>query len=66
MYQNIKTCIRKGEECSVFFNSEVGVKQGENISPFLFSLLNTTIFVLFVFTVSFQMLQYSSKADIAS
>jgi hypothetical protein len=38
MYQNIKTCIRKGEECSVFFNSEVGVKQGENMSPFLFSL----------------------------
>jgi hypothetical protein len=34
MYQNIKTCIRKGEECSVFFNSEVGVKQGEN---FLFA-----------------------------
>jgi hypothetical protein len=26
MYQNIKTCIPKGEECSVFFNSEVGVK----------------------------------------
>ena len=38
MYQNIKTSIRKGEECSVFVNSEVGVKQGENMSPFLFSL----------------------------
>jgi hypothetical protein len=38
MYQNIKTCIRKGEEWSVFFNSEVGVKQRENMSPFLFSL----------------------------
>jgi hypothetical protein len=34
MYQNIKTCIRKGEECSVVFNSEVGVKQGENTSLF--------------------------------
>jgi hypothetical protein len=34
MYQNIKTCIQKGEECSVFFNSEVGVKQGGNMSPF--------------------------------
>jgi hypothetical protein len=38
MYQNIKTCIPKGEECSVFFNSEVGVKQWENMYPFLFSL----------------------------
>ena len=38
MYQNIKTCIRKGHECSGFFNCEVGVKQGENMSPFLFSL----------------------------
>jgi hypothetical protein len=28
----------KGEECSVFFNSEVVVKQGENMFPFLFSL----------------------------
>ena len=38
MYQNIKTCIRKGNEYSDYFNCEVGVKQGENLSPFLFSL----------------------------
>jgi len=38
MYQNIKTCIRKGNEYSEFFNCEIGVKQGENLSPFLFSL----------------------------
>jgi hypothetical protein len=31
-----------------------------------FFLLSTTIFYLFVFTVSFQMLQYFSKADSAS
>ena len=37
MYQNIKTCIRKGNEYSEFFNCEIGVKQGENLSSFLFS-----------------------------
>ena len=38
MYQNIKTCIRKGNEYSEFFYCEIGVEQGENLSPFLFSL----------------------------
>lgn len=38
MYQNIKTCIKKGNDFSGFFNCDVGVKQGENLSPFLFSL----------------------------
>ena len=38
MYQNIKTCIRNNNECSGFFNCDVGVKQGENLSPFLFSI----------------------------
>jgi hypothetical protein len=28
MYQNIKTCIRKENEYSEFFNCEIGVKQG--------------------------------------
>ena len=34
MYQNIKTCIRKGNEYSEFFICEIGVKQGENCSFF--------------------------------
>ena len=38
MYQNIKTCIRKGNEYSEFFNCEIGVEQGKNLSPFLLSL----------------------------
>ena len=38
MYQNIKTCVKKGNEYSDFFMSHTGVKQGENLSPFLFSL----------------------------
>ena len=38
MYQNIKTCVRMGNDISEFFISTIGVKQGENLSPFLFSL----------------------------
>ena len=38
MYQNINTCIRKGNEYSEFFNCEIGVEQGKNLSPFLLSL----------------------------
>ena len=38
MYQNIKTCVKRGNNLSEFFISEIGVKQGENISTFLFSL----------------------------
>ena len=38
MYQNIKTSVKRGAEFSEFFVSHVGVKQGENLSPFLFSL----------------------------
>jgi hypothetical protein len=33
MYQNIKTCIRKGNAYSEFFNCEIGVKQGELTLP---------------------------------
>jgi hypothetical protein len=34
----VRTCIRKGNEYSEFFNCETRVKQGENVSPYLFSL----------------------------
>ena len=38
MYQNVKSCVRKDGECSDFFNCSIGVRQGENLSPFLFSI----------------------------
>lgn len=38
MYQNIKTRVKLGNEFSEYFISHTGVKQGENLSPFLFSL----------------------------
>ena len=38
MYQNIKSCISFNGEISSFFLSSRGVRQGENLSPVLFSI----------------------------
>ena len=38
MYTCVKLCIRQFSSLSDFFNSNVGVKQGEPLSPFLFLL----------------------------
>lgn len=38
MYNNIKSCVSKENEVSSFFSCDIGVRQGENLSPVLFSL----------------------------
>ena len=38
MYTNIKSCISYNNQTSEYFKCEIGVRQGENLSPFLFSL----------------------------
>ena len=38
MYSNVKSCVSVSGERSVFFPSLIGVRQGENLSPLLFSL----------------------------
>ena len=38
MYQNIKSCVRYKNENSDFFPCLSGVRQGENLSPFLFAI----------------------------
>jgi hypothetical protein len=38
MYNSIKSCIVYNDNKSDFFSSEVGVRQGENLSPFLFAV----------------------------
>ena len=38
MYDNIKSCIMYNNEKSDFFACMQGVRQGENLSPFLFSI----------------------------
>ncbi len=38
MYSNIKSCVSVNQEISDYFVSFTGVRQGENLSPLLFSL----------------------------
>ena len=38
MFENIKSCVRINDETSAFFPRECGVRQGQNLSPLLFSL----------------------------
>ena len=38
MYANIKSYVSNDDMMSDFFSSEVGVRQGENLSPILFAL----------------------------
>jgi hypothetical protein len=38
MYENIKSCVTNNGNYSVFFPCRIGVRQGENLSPFLFAL----------------------------
>ena len=38
MYENIKSCVSVNSEVSNYFSSDIGVRQGENLSPLLFSL----------------------------
>ena len=38
IYDNAKSCVKAGGNMSMFFRSMSGVRQGENLSPILFSL----------------------------
>lgn len=38
LYCNTKTCVKVGNQRTSFFNSEVGVRQGDNLSPNLFNI----------------------------
>ena len=38
MYRNVKSCVSVNGERSDFFSCNCGVRQGENLSPLLFSI----------------------------
>ena len=38
MYHGIKSCVSLMGECSPFFSSSAGIRQGENLSPILFTM----------------------------
>ena len=47
MYGNIKSCVSINGNTTAFFNCKTGLRQGENLSPLLFSLfLNDVEFYL--------------------
>ena len=39
MYKSIKSCVMANGMQSEFFESHVGLRQGENLSPLLFALI---------------------------
>ena len=38
MYTSVKSCISYNNHTTGYFNCEIGVRQGENLLPFLFSM----------------------------
>ena len=48
MYGNIKSCVKKGSNFSDFFPCDVGVRQGENLYPFLFSIFLSDLETFFI------------------
>ena len=38
MYKKVKSCVSYGGQCSDFFPCEMGVRQGDNLSPLLFNI----------------------------
>jgi hypothetical protein len=38
MYKNAKSCVKKGNTLSELFTCNIGVRQGENLSPLLFAI----------------------------
>jgi hypothetical protein len=72
MYNDVKSCINYNNCKSDYFSCDMGVRQGENLCPFLFALFlndlqnvypleKMKILVFSTFTFSFHFWQYSPK-----
>ena len=47
IYKNIKSCLQVNGNKSPFFTSNIGVRQGENLSPFLFNIYLNDLYDFF-------------------
>ena len=43
MYSSIKSCVKAGNETSGFFSCDIGVRQGKNVSSFLFAVFRSDL-----------------------
>ena len=48
LYTNIKSCVRQNSVHSEFFVCQMGVRQGENLSPFLFAIYKNDLDTFFI------------------
>ena len=47
MYENIKSCVKVNGTCSNLFPCQIGLRQGENLSPVIFSLYLNDLYDFF-------------------
>ena len=47
MYENIKSCVKVNGTCSNLFHCQIGLRQGENLSPVIFSLYLNDLYDFF-------------------
>lgn len=59
MYESAKSCVRAGNQTSSLFSSQVGIRQGENLSPLLFALFLNDL-------ISYMHLNYSGLQELGA
>ena len=63
MYNNIKSCVICNSTKSKFFLSNIGVRQGENLSPILFSLYLNDLHHFFENSTNINGIQLNTFSD---